>query len=69
MAATRTLKWIDEGGFRGWGCSKCAWGFTSSDALTGKSFDELMQNFKAQRDKEFASHVCAEHPRRAKNAE
>jgi hypothetical protein len=41
--------------------------FTSSDALTGKSFDELMRNFETQRDKEFANHVCTEHPR-TKNA-
>src|ERR1700680_488691 len=58
MAATHKLIWIDEGGFHGWGCSECVWVFTSSDALTGKSFDELMRNFEAQRDKEFASHVC-----------
>ena len=29
----------------------------------GASFDEMMRNFELQRDKEFASHVCAEHPR------
>jgi len=67
MAATRKLIWIDKGGFRGWGCSECGWVFTSSDALTGKSFDELMRNFEAKRDKEFANHVCTEHPR-TKNA-
>ena len=63
MAVGRQLIWIDEGGFHGWGCSKCVWVFTSSDTLTGKSFDELTRNFEAQRDKEFASHVCTEHPR------
>ena len=63
MGAARKLIWIAEGGFHGWGCSECVWVFTSSDALTGKSFNELMQNFEAQRDKEFASHFCTEHPR------
>ncbi len=26
-AMPRELVWIDQPGFRGWGCSKCAWGF------------------------------------------
>ena len=32
-------------------------------APTGASFDEMMHNFEVQRDKAFALHVCAEHPR------
>jgi len=28
-------------------------------------FDEMMRNFELQRDKEFASHLCADHPRTA----
>jgi len=63
MAATRELIWTDEGRFHGWGCSECAWVFISSGPPAGKSFDEMMRNYEAQRDKEFASHVCAEHPR------
>jgi len=48
--------------FRGFACSECSWRFDSA-ALTGKSFDEMMRNFELQRDKEFTSHVCANHPR------
>jgi hypothetical protein len=38
---------------------RVAWVFIASDP----PFDEMMRNFEAQRDQEFASHVCAEHPR------
>jgi hypothetical protein len=37
--------------------------FNPSGSPTGKSFDEMMRNFEAQRDKEFAFHACAEHPK------
>jgi hypothetical protein len=30
---------------------------------TGNSFDEMMRNFEVRRDREFSSHVCADHPR------
>ena len=64
MAAARQLIWIEEGRFNGWGCSECAWVFNSpDDPPTGKSLGEMMQNFEEQRDKEFASHVCAGHTR------
>jgi hypothetical protein len=60
---SRKLVWIDQPRFRGSGCSECAWVFKPSAATTGKSFDEVMRNFELQRDQEFASHVCADHPR------
>jgi hypothetical protein len=63
MAALRKLVWIEQQGFRGWGCSECAWIFNPSGALIGKSLDEAKRNFELQRDKEFTSHVCADHPR------
>jgi hypothetical protein len=63
MAALRKLVWIEHDRFRGWGCSECAWVFNSSGAPTGKSINEAMRNFEVQRDKEFRSHVCADHPR------
>jgi hypothetical protein len=63
MAAGRQLIWIEEGHFNGWGCSECAWVFNPSDAPTGKSLGEMIQNFEEQRDNEFASHVCANHTR------
>jgi hypothetical protein len=63
MAGLRKLIWIDKSRFRGFGCSACAWRFKPTGAPTGNSFDEMMQNFELQRDNEFTSHVCAEHPR------
>jgi hypothetical protein len=62
----RKLVWIEEQRFRGWGCSQCAWMFNPSGSPTGKSLDEMKQNYEQQRDKEFTSHVCAEHPRATK---
>jgi len=59
----RKLVWTEENRFRGFACSECSWRFDSSAAPTGKSFDEMMRNFELQRDKEFTSHVCANHPR------
>jgi rubredoxin len=63
MEALRKLVWIEHDRFQGWGCSECAWVFRPSDALTGKSLAEMTHIFESQRDKEFASHVCATHPR------
>jgi hypothetical protein len=63
MAAIRQLIWIEKSRFRGYGCSACAWVFKPSDAPTGNSFDEMMQNLELQRDNEFTFHVCAEQPR------
>jgi len=60
---SRKLVWIEQQRFRCFGCSECAWVFNPSSTPTGKSFDEMMRNFESQRDKEFTSHVCADHPR------
>jgi len=62
---TRNVVWVEEERFRGFACSECSWRFDSSAAPTGKSFDEMMRNFELQRDKEFASHVCAGHTKTA----
>jgi len=59
----RKLVWLEEDRFRGFACSECSWRFESSTPPTGKSFDEMMQNFELQRDKAFASHVCTDHPK------
>jgi hypothetical protein len=56
------LVWIDEKRFRGFGCSECPWVFNPSGSPTGNSFNEMMRNFELQRDTEFSSHVCADHP-------
>jgi len=58
---SRNLFWIEEQNFRGFGCSECGWRFKPSGAPTGSSVDEMMSNFELQRDKEFTSHVCADH--------
>jgi predicted nucleic-acid-binding Zn-ribbon protein len=62
---TRNLLWVEEQRFCGFACSECSWRFYSSAVPTGKSFDEMMRNFELQRDKEFASHVCADHSKTA----
>ena len=66
-AMRRRLVWIEAQRFRGWGCSECAWIFKSSGSPTGKSLDEMKQNYEQKRDKEFTSHVCAAYPRATKN--
>jgi hypothetical protein len=62
----RKLVWAERPNFQGWGCSECAWMFNPSWPLVGKSIDEMKTNFGQERDKEFASHLCAEHPRATK---
>jgi len=65
-AMSRRLVWIEQDRFRGFGCSECGWRFKSSGKPTGTSFDEMMRNFELLRDKEFASHVCANHSERVR---
>jgi rubredoxin len=59
----RKLVWIEEQRFWGWGCSACAWVFNPSGSPAGNSLDEMKQNYEQQREKDFAAHVCAQHPR------
>jgi hypothetical protein len=59
----RTLVWIQNQNFQGFACSECDWVFDPSGALVGESLDEMKRKYEAQRDKEFAAHVCAKHPR------
>jgi hypothetical protein len=40
--------------------------FSMADPPIGNSIDEMKRHFEQRRSKEFASHVCADHPR-AKN--
>ena len=37
--------------------------FKPSGAPLDESLDEMKQKYEAQRDKEFAAHVCVKHPR------
>jgi len=59
----RELVWVDRERFQGWGCSVREWVFYASGPLVGKSIEEMKRGYEAERDKEFRSHVCAEHPR------
>jgi len=61
----RKLVWIENQNLQGFGCSECGWVFNPFGALVGESLDEMKQKYEAQRDKEFAAHVCAKHPRAA----
>jgi hypothetical protein len=62
-AMPRKLVWIEKQNFQGFGCSECNWMFKPSEALTGESLDELKEKYEAQREKDFAAHVCVKHPR------
>lgn len=62
-AMNRKLVWIEQPRFQGFGCSECGWRFEPSGPPAGASFAEMMRNFELQRDKEFAPHACADHPR------
>jgi len=64
--SVRMLIWIEEQRFEGWGCSECAWAFKPSGPPAGHSLAEMMEIYERLRDKEFAAHVCAEHPRAKK---
>jgi rubredoxin len=63
----RKLIWVERPNFQGWACSECAWMFNPSWPLASKSIDEMKREFEEDRDKAFASHSCAEHPRATKN--
>jgi hypothetical protein len=63
----RKLIWVERPNFQGWACSECAWVFNPLWTLVESSIEEMKTSFGEQRDKEFASHVCAEHPKTTKN--
>jgi rubredoxin len=64
----RRLVWVEQPNFQRWACTECAWVFNASTPLVGKTIDEMKIRFQEERDKQFASHVCAEHPRATKNS-
>jgi len=66
VTMVRNLIWIEKPRFQGCGCSECAWTFKPAGPLAGDSLYEMKEIYGHQRDKEFASHVCAEHPRSKK---
>ena len=59
----RKMIWIEKADLAAWGCSECAWLFQTPTASIGKSLDQILQILESQRDREFASHVCAYHSR------
>ena len=61
-AMHRKLIWVERHNFQGWVCTECAWAFNPLGPLVGKSIDEMKMLYEQQRDQEFKSHVCAEHP-------
>jgi hypothetical protein len=63
----RKLVWAERQNFQGWACTECAWAFNPLGPPVGESIDEMKMHYEQQRDKEFTSHVCAEHPRATKN--
>jgi rubredoxin len=63
----RKLVWTERPTFQGWACTECAWVFNASSPLVGTTIDEMKTKFEEERDKEFASHVCAERPRATKD--
>jgi hypothetical protein len=66
-AMRRKLVWVERENFQGWACSECVWAFNPLGPLVGKSIDEMKMHYELQRDKEFAAHICAEHPRAARS--
>jgi hypothetical protein len=58
------LVWIDQPRFRGWGCSQCAWIFIPTGPPEGQTFNAMMRKYQERCGKEFAAHVCKEHPRK-----
>jgi hypothetical protein len=63
----RKLVWVERKNFQGWACTECAWGFNAVGPIVGKSIEEMKEQYEQQRDQEFASHVCAAHPRAPRN--
>ena len=59
----RILEWIKSKNFVGFSCSECSWRFKASGEVAGDSLVEMVKEYETHRDKEFAVHVCADHPR------
>jgi hypothetical protein len=59
----RKLTWVKSERSESWACSECAWAFNPSGPPRGTSLDQMKENFKRQRDTDFAIHDCANHPR------
>ena len=60
----RRMVWFKSEKTRGWVCSDCAWAFDDTGPPQGNSIKEMAENFERERDREFASHLCAKYPKR-----
>lgn len=58
----RKLVWAERENFQGWVCTNCAWAFNPLGPVVGQSIEEMKSRYEKQRNAEFRSHVCAEHP-------
>ena len=56
------LVWVQRKLFTGWACSQCAWQFSLSVIPAANTLAEIKELYERERDKEFASHVCAKYP-------
>ncbi len=57
------LVWMEAQNFQGFGCSECRWVSRPTGALVGVSRDKMKRTYEADRNKEFAAHVCGKFPR------
>ena len=60
---SRHLAWVETSNMEAWTCAACNWAFLPSGPPLGESLEEMMENYERQRDMEFSSHVCAQHPK------
>jgi hypothetical protein len=56
------MVWVQRKRFIGWACSQCAWEFNPSGLPVGNTLAEIKLLYEQERDREFASHVCAKYP-------
>jgi len=63
MTFVRQKKRITVAGIVTEACSVCAWTFSPSGPPRGRNLEEMIENYERECDKEFASHICAEHKR------
>jgi rubredoxin len=59
----RKLIFVKTARSESWSCSECGWAFNPSGPPRGHSLEDMMQDFERQREKEFAAHVCMQHPK------
>jgi hypothetical protein len=60
---SRALVWVKTEQMEAWACAACTWAFLPSGPPLGKNIEEMIQNYELQRDKEFTSHACVQHPK------